>query len=274
MSSIAVEMHDLVKVYGTAKSRVVALKNVSLTIGDREFVTIVGPSGCGKTTLLNILAGFERPTSGSVQAFGKNIVGPGPDRTMIFQDYALFPWLTVVGNIQYGLKRKGVPKSERKDITEHYVNLIELKGFEEKYPRQLSGGMRQRVALARALAVDPAVLLMDEPFGALDSFTREKMQDELIRVWQRERKAVLFITHSIDEAIRLADRVVVMSPRPGRISNVISLSSDRPRDVDSPDNVRVVREVRETLHLVAERTAMQSAAAPNAGVFAPHRSDA
>lgn len=251
MAQAVVDISNVTKIYGSAKSDVVALKNVSLSLQENEFLCIVGPSGCGKTTLLNLLAGFEHPTSGNVTAFGKTISTPGPDRTMIFQDYALFPWLTVSGNIQYGLKRKGVLKAERKEITDHYIDLIELRGFEDKYPHQLSGGMRQRVALARALAVNPAVLLMDEPFGALDSFTREKMQDELIRVWQREQKAVLFITHSIDEAIRLADRVVVMSPRPGRISNVIPLSSERPRDVNSAENIRVIQEVRETLHLIA-----------------------
>jgi NitT/TauT family transport system ATP-binding protein len=170
---------------------------------------------------------------------------------MMFQDYALFPWLTVTGNIEYGLKRRGVAQKERREVVRHYVNLIDLKGFEGKYPGQLSGGMRQRVALARALAVNPAMLLMDEPFAALDSFTRERMQDELVRVWQCERKAVVFVTHNIDEAIKLADRIVVMSPRPGRISDVVVLTSPRPRDVDSLDNVEVAHRVRKTLHLTA-----------------------
>lgn len=251
MSSCAVEISGLTKVYGDAAARVVALQNVSLSIRNQEFVCIVGPSGCGKTTLLNILAGFEVPTAGHVHAFGKAIRGPGPDRTMMFQDYALFPWLTVRGNIAYGLRRKKVRQSEAREIVDHYLELIDLKGFQHKYPRQLSGGMRQRVALARSLAVNPAVLLMDEPFAALDSFTREKMQDELIRVWQRERKAVLFITHNIDEAIKLADRVVVMWPRPGRISDVLTVPTERPRDVHYGENAAIVRRVREVLHLVA-----------------------
>lgn len=235
--------------YGSGEHRVHALSDVSVDIGEQEFICVVGPSGCGKTTLLNILAGFEGPTSGSVRAFGKPVTAPGPDRTMMFQDYALFPWLSVAGNIEYGLKRRGMPKQERARVLAHYVQLIDLQGFEKKYPSQLSGGMRQRVALARALAVNPAILLMDEPFAALDSFTRERLQDELVRVWQQDKKAVLFITHSIDEAIKLADRIVVMSPRPGRISENLSIASPRPRDVDSDECVAIARRVREILHI-------------------------
>jgi NitT/TauT family transport system ATP-binding protein len=240
------------KVYGSGDETVTALRDVSLDVKEHEFVCLLGPSGCGKTTLLNLLAGFEHPSAGAINAFGRPITGPGPDRTMVFQEYALFPWLTVNGNIEYGLKRRGIRREERKKIVEHYVNLIDLKGFEDKYPRQLSGGMRQRVGLARALAVNPAVLLMDEPFAALDSFTRERMQDELVRVWHREKKAVVFVTHSIDEAIKLADRIVVMSSRPGQISDVVNLNSPRPRDVDSPDNIEIVHRVRRTLQLIAK----------------------
>ena len=251
MSRAGVEIRNVHKIYGQGRGGVIALQDVSLDIGQQEFVCIVGPSGCGKTTLLNLLAGFEPPSSGSIHAFGSEIVTPGPDRTMMFQDYALFPSLTVKGNIEYGLKRRGVARARRREIVRHYIELIDLEGFENKYPQQLSGGMRQRVALARALAVNPKMLLMDEPFAALDSFTRERMQDELIRVWERERKAVLFITHNIDEAIKLGDRVAVMSPRPGRISEIIPLASPRPRDVDSEENVKVVRHVREILHMIS-----------------------
>jgi NitT/TauT family transport system ATP-binding protein len=247
------------KTYKTSRHEVVALQDLSLNIGAHEFVCIVGPSGCGKTTLLNLVAGFESPTSGTIEAFGQRVAVPGPDRTMMFQDYALFPWLTVRGNIEYGLRRRGVPRAERTKIVRHYVDLIELGGFEDKFPKQLSGGMRQRVALARALAVDPTLLLMDEPFAALDSLTREKMQDELVRVWQSERKAVLFITHNIDEAIKLADRVVVMSPRPGRISTIIPLDSPRPRDADSAENVAIVQQVRSTLHEAASNERREAA---------------
>lgn len=251
MNSTAITVRNVSKQFGTGATRVVALHNVSLDIGLDEFICVVGPSGCGKTTLLNLVAGFEFPNTGEVSAFGRSISGPGPERTMMFQDYALFPWLTVSGNIGYGLKRKGTPKAERRKIVQHYIDLIDLTGFENKYPHQLSGGMRQRVALARALAVNPEMLLMDEPFAALDAFTRERMQDELVRVWQSERKAVLFITHNIDEAIKLADRVVVMSPRPGRITSILELSSARPRNILSAENVRIIQQVRDALHQVA-----------------------
>jgi NitT/TauT family transport system ATP-binding protein len=237
------------KQFGRGANMMTAISSVSLTIEAREFVCLLGPSGCGKTTLLNMLAGFEMPSGGKITAFGRQILGPGPERTMVFQEYALFPWLTVGENIEYGLKRKGVVKNKRRDIVAHYVELIDLKGFESRYPNQLSGGMRQRVALARALAVNPTMLLMDEPFAALDSFTRERMQDELVRVWQRERKAVVFVTHSIDEAIKLADRIVVMSPRPGRIAEVLRMDTCRPRDRDSPENVEISRRIRDILHL-------------------------
>jgi NitT/TauT family transport system ATP-binding protein len=258
MPEIAVEIEGVYKVFGSVESQVIALKDVSLTIGKEEFICVVGPSGCGKTTLLNLLAGFEPPTMGHIRAFGQEIKVPGPDRTMMFQDYALFPWLTVKGNIEYGLKRRGVNRAERNHIIQHYVDLIDLKGFERNYPQQLSGGMRQRVALARALAVNPSVLLMDEPFAALDSFTRERMQDELVRVWQRERKAVFFITHNIDEAIKLGDRIVVMSPRPGRVIEIVTVSAQRPRDVDSEENAKIARDVREMLHVAARGPVAES----------------
>ena len=259
MREIAIEVQAVHKVFGSDANRVVALNDVSLSIGKDEFVCVVGPSGCGKTTLLNLLAGFEPPTLGQIRAFGHEIRAPGPDRTMMFQDYALFPWLTVKGNIEYGLKRRGINRDERKHIIQHYVDLIDLKGFERKYPQQLSGGMRQRVALARALAVNPSVLLMDEPFAALDSFTRERMQDELVSVWQREKKAVFFITHNIDEAIKLADRIVVMSPRPGRIIEIVAIDALRPRDVDSQENAKIARQVREMLHAASIGRATHSA---------------
>jgi len=262
MREIAIEIQAVHKVFGSDANRVVALNDVSLAIGKDEFVCVVGPSGCGKTTLLNLLAGFEPPTLGQIRAFGHEIRAPGPDRTMMFQDYALFPWLTVKGNIEYGLKRRGIGRDERKHIIQHYVELIDLKGFERKYPQQLSGGMRQRVALARALAVNPSVLLMDEPFAALDSFTRERMQDELVSVWQREKKAVFFITHNIDEAIKLGDRIVVMSPRPGRIIDIVTINAPRPRDVDSQENAKIARQVREMLH--ASSTGRGAPAAVNA----------
>ncbi len=237
------------KFFGSGPEAVTALKDVTLTFGKEEFVCLLGPSGCGKTTLLNMLAGFEKPSSGELRAFGTPISAPGADRTMVFQEYALIPWLTIRQNIEYGLKRKGLPRGERERISSHYISLIDLRGFEDKFPSQLSGGMRQRVALARAMAVNPKLLLMDEPFAALDSFTRERMQDELIRVWQAERKAVVFVTHSIDEAIKLADRIVVMSPRPGRVSEVLQMDAPRPRNSTSMEHIEIERHIRATLHL-------------------------
>lgn len=249
MSANYIEVENVDLIYRTASDVMTALSNVSLTVGENEFLCIVGPSGCGKTSLLNLIAGFCSPTSGTIKGRKGSINGPGPDRTMMFQDYALFPWLSVQKNIEYGLVRKKIPKTERKERIEHYLNLIGLQGCQDKYPHQLSGGMRQRVALARALAVGPNVLLMDEPFAALDYFTREKMQDELIRVWESERKAVVFITHSIDEAVKLADRVIVMSPYPGRITEIVSIDAARPRALDSEANIKLCQRIREALHL-------------------------
>lgn len=249
MSANYIEVENVDLVYRTASDVMTALSDVSLTVGENEFLCIVGPSGCGKTSLLNLIAGFCSPTSGTIKGRKGIINGPGPDRTMMFQDYALFPWLSVQKNIEYGLIRKKIPKTERKERIAHYLNLIGLQGCQDKYPHQLSGGMRQRVALARALAVGPNVLLMDEPFAALDYFTREKMQDELIRVWESERKAVVFITHSIDEAVKLADRVIVMSPYPGRITEIVTIDAARPRALDSESNIKICQRIREALHL-------------------------
>lgn len=251
MPADTIDIINVSKLYGSGDAEVTALSNVSFECGAQDFVCLLGPSGCGKTTLLNMLAGFEFPTSGAISTFGSAIAGPGADRTIVFQEYALFPWLTVAQNIEYGLRRQGLPPAECANISARYIRLIDLVGFESKYPRQLSGGMRQRVALARALAVKPRILLMDEPFAALDSFTREKMQDELVRVWQAERTAVFFVTHSIDEALKLADTIVVMSPRPGRISEVIRMTSVRPRDPSSAENSAIGRQIRRTLHLGA-----------------------
>lgn len=249
MASTAIAIDNVTKIYGGGSGQVTALNKVSLHCGAEEFICLLGPSGCGKTTLLNMLAGFEHPSHGGITAFGETVSEPGADRTIVFQEYALFPWLTVAQNIEFGLRRKGMSSSDCSSTSRHYVDLIDLRGFEKKYPRQLSGGMRQRVALARALAVRPKILLMDEPFAALDSFTRERMQNELIRVWQTEKTAVFFVTHSIAEAIKLADKIVVMSPRPGRVSEVIEMSSSRPRDPESEENVRVSRHIKQILHL-------------------------
>jgi NitT/TauT family transport system ATP-binding protein len=212
--------------YGAGPGAVSALEGIDLAIEEREFVTIVGPSGCGKSTLLYLVGGFLRPTAGSLQLRGKPITGPGSDRGIVFQRYSLFPWLTVRGNIGYGLDEKGVARAERERIVAEHVKLVHLEGFEDRYPRELSGGMQQRVALAQTLACQPDILLMDEPFGALDAQTRRILQDEVRRIWRRDTRTVLFVTHDVEEAVALGTRIVVMSARPGRIKEVFSRGFD------------------------------------------------
>jgi NitT/TauT family transport system ATP-binding protein len=209
-----------------------ALDRVDLGVRDGEFLSIVGPSGCGKSTLLYMLGGFVPPSEGRLLANGREISAPGIDRGVVFQEYALFPWLTVEDNIAYPLKRIGLPRARRRDVIERYVTLMGLAGFEKRFPRELSGGMKQRVALARTFAYDPEILLLDEPFGALDAQTREVMQDELLRLWRTSGKTVLMVTHDVDEAVYLSNRVCVMSRRPGRFVEefVISLDHDESRE--------------------------------------------
>lgn len=221
-----IEISQLSKSYSTTGSSVSALKAVDLKIQEGEFVSIVGPSGCGKSTLLYIIGGFL-PADGAVLVDGKPIDRPGIDRGIVFQEYALFPWLTVRENILYGLSNISMPKAERQAVTDRLIDVIGLKGFDMRYPRELSGGMRQRVAIARTLACDPAILLLDEPFGALDSQTREVMQDELLRIWLETKKTVLMITHDVNEAVYLSNRVCVMSARPGRLVEEFTVDLDR-----------------------------------------------
>ncbi|MDR3413401.1 MAG: ABC transporter ATP-binding protein [Anaerolineaceae bacterium] len=215
------------KIYGKNERQFVALQGIDLAIAPKEFVAIVGPSGCGKTTLLRMAAGLDFPTDGEVLVKDKKISGPGPDRAVVFQQFALMPWKTVYDNIAFGLKCSGAPTKKIKEIVGHYINLMGLKGHENKYPHQLSGGMQQRVAIARSYAIDPAVLLMDEPFGALDAQTRTVMQEELVRLSRVNPRTVLFITHSVEEAVYLADRIVVMARNPGRIASIIDVKSIR-----------------------------------------------
>ncbi|MDA8235100.1 MAG: ABC transporter ATP-binding protein [Clostridia bacterium] len=228
-----------------------ALDNVNLEIKQGEFVALVGPSGCGKSTFLDILGGLATPNSGDIYIDGKPVKGPGLDRGIVFQGYALFPWRTIQHNIEFGLEIKGIPKNERKDIALKYLKLVGLEGFENRYPYELSGGMKQRVAIARALAFDPEILLMDEPFGALDAQTREVLQIELLRIWEETHKTIVFVTHSIDEAIFLADRVVIMTARPGKIKSDIRIDLPRPRlegDLkSSPEFARYRHELWELL---------------------------
>ena len=221
---------DVSKEFGADNDKVQALRNITLTVREGEFVSIVGPSGCGKSTLLYMLGGFVPPSSGRLLADGKRISAPGVDRGIVFQEYALFPWLTVYDNIAYGLEMTGSPTAKRKEAVEHYVALIGLEGFEHRYPRELSGGMKQRVALARTFAYEPSILLLDEPFGALDSLTRETMQDELRRLWRTTGKTIVMVTHDVGEAVYLSNRVCVMSQRPGQIVEEFSIDLDRGGD--------------------------------------------
>jgi NitT/TauT family transport system ATP-binding protein len=228
-----------------------ALDEVSLDVGAREFVALLGPSGCGKSTLLYLIGGFLPVETGAISVEGRPVSGPGPDRGIVFQHFALFPWKTVRGNILYGLERQGMPKVEREKRAMEFIELVGLAGFEDSYPSQLSGGMKQRTAIARTLAFEPTILLMDEPFGALDAQTRSLMQGELLRIWQRTRKTVIFVTHDVQEAVYLAERVAVMSARPGRIKTIVDTRFDK----DDPDifkNPAFVEKVDEIWNLVRE----------------------
>ena len=211
-----------------------AIEDISLQIGHGEFVTVIGPSGCGKTTLLNILAGFERPSAGQVRLEGQPIEGPGADRGVVFQEYALFPWLTLRQNVEYGPRERGVPASLIREQSDRTLALVRLAGAENRYPHELSGGMRQRAALARVLINDPKILLMDEPFAALDAQTRGRLQQEVARLWTETRKTVFFVTHSVEEAVLLADRVIAMTALPGRVKADVRIALPRPRDPTSP----------------------------------------
>jgi NitT/TauT family transport system ATP-binding protein len=218
------------KTFQLKNEEFVALEHVDLAIADNEFVTVVGPSGCGKSTLMNILAGLETPTSGHALVDGREVSSPGPERGVIFQQYALFPWLTVRKNVEFGLKVAGVPKPQRRERAEYFIRMVGLEQFADALPKMLSGGMKQRCAIARAYAVNPSILLMDEPFGALDALTRVKLQEQLLDTWNREKRTVMFITHDVDEAVFLSNRVIVMAARPGRIYDVIDVDLPYPRD--------------------------------------------
>jgi len=243
-----VEIKGVSKTYRLQNQEIKALENANLSIAKGEFVCLIGASGCGKSTLLRIIAGFERPTAGEALIWGREITEPGPDRGMVFQDYALFPWLTVRDNIAFGPLARGVPRATVKDTVDGFVEMVGLTRFAHAYPHQLSGGMKQRVAIARVLANDAEVVLMDEPFGALDAMTRERLQDELLELWQRTGLTVVFVTHAIEEAIFLADRVVVMTPGPGRIESDNRIALPRPRDVSSPEFNDIRRFLSGKLH--------------------------
>ena len=227
--NIKVKIDGVRKVFNGRSGEMVALNSINMDILDNEFVCVVGPSGCGKSTLLNIIAGLMEPTSGNVFVDGKKVQGTGVERGVVFQQYALFPWLTVKKNVEFGLRLKNLPEDEIEEIAMKYIRMVDLEKFTNAYPKELSGGMKQRVAIARAYAVNPEVLLMDEPFGALDAQTRTQLQSELLKTWQEERKTCFFITHDVEEAIILAQRVVIMSARPGRIKEIVEIDIPYPR---------------------------------------------
>jgi NitT/TauT family transport system ATP-binding protein len=245
----AEDLENVIRVRGLTKrfvgprtpaEGVLALDNIDLDVRQREFLTVIGPSGCGKTTLLRVIAGLVPFDSGSVTVNGKPVTGPGPDRAVVFQAFALLPWATVIDNIAFGLRLRGVPERQRRSIARDWIRVVGLEGFEDRLPKELSGGMQQRVGLARALAVDPEILLMDEPFGSLDEQTRRLLQEELLRIWEEHRKTVIFVTHSMEEAVLLGDRILLLSPRPGRVKELIDVPLGRPRDREAEHDLGMI----------------------------------
>jgi NitT/TauT family transport system ATP-binding protein len=243
----ALEVRGVSRRFLTKRNDTLALSDINLSVWPGEFVCLVGPSGCGKSTLLNIIAGFDAPSAGDMLIGGSPIEGPGRDRVVVFQEPALFPWLNVRSNVEFGLKMAGVPRHERRDRADQYLKLVGLEKFDRAFIHELSGGMKQRVQLARSLAVDPAILLMDEPFAALDAQTRDVLQEELQEIWQRTGKTVVFVTHNVREAVLLADRVIVMSPSPGRIKREIGITLEHPRSPDSHAVVDLAAAIRDEL---------------------------
>ena len=223
------ELRNVTKTFNTEEGEMGALEGINLVVKPNEFLCIIGPSGCGKTTLLRLIAGLDHPSSGGIILDGKEVKGPSPDRGMVFQEFSLFPWRTVLKNVEFGLEIKGMKDKARREIAEKYIELVGLGGFENCYPYELSGGMKQRVAIARALATEPAILLMDEPFGSVDAQTRNILQEELLEIWEKTKKTILFVTHSVDEAVCLADRVLMMSVRPGHFVMSVEIDIARPR---------------------------------------------
>jgi NitT/TauT family transport system ATP-binding protein len=250
--TVKLHIHQISKIYSTDGHEVVAIDEIDVRIRNKEFATLLGPSGCGKSTLLRIVAGLAKPTRGVVRLDGNVISGPSRDRGMVFQSYTLFPWLTVKENIRFGLELSGLEKAKQNQIAQEFVEKVGLKGFEETYPKGLSGGMKQRVAIARALANNPAILLLDEPFGALDAQTRALMQELLTQVWEELHQTILFVTHDVEEAIFLSDRVFVMTARPGRIKAEIDIPLERPRSYELKSTEAFLRLKKETLSLIRE----------------------
>jgi len=249
-----VRLDNVCKTFTREKRVIEAVAGFSLFVEPQEFVCILGPSGCGKTTVLRMIAGLETPTSGRISLNGQEVKEPGRDRGMVFQDFALFPWRTVRKNIEFGLEIAKKPADEIKATSDRFIDLVGLKSFEDAHPKELSGGMKQRVGIARALANDPSILLMDEPFGAVDAQTRNLMQKELLRIWQAARKTVMFVTHSVEEAVYLADRIVIMTVRPGKVREIIDVPLPRPRDRTSAEFIRVRAKVLAELEEEFDKT--------------------
>lgn len=241
MGNLVIE--NLSKQFKKGDNEFLALENINLTVKDGEFVTLLGPSGCGKTTLLRIIAGLETYSGGTASLDGEIINGPGPKRGMVFQEYSLFPWKTVLGNVMFGPLMQGFSKEEAESKAITYLDLVGLSEFKNSYPYELSGGMKQRVAIARALANEPEIILMDEPFGALDAQTRNNLQNELLRIWQEEKRTIIFVTHSVDEAVFLSDRIVILTKRPGSVKKIIDIPIPRPRDRTRPEENAIRNEV-------------------------------
>jgi NitT/TauT family transport system ATP-binding protein len=247
-------LENVTRSYTTESGSTVALQQINLNVKDGEFLCVVGPSGCGKSTLLNIMAGLDQPTSGHIYTSGKLNEGPVHDTVLIFQELALFPWLNVRQNVEFGLRMRGMPESERRDKARHFLKLVHLSKFEENFIHELSGGMRQRVALARALVLEPQVLLMDEPFAALDAQTRDRLHDELERVWQETKSTIIFVTHNMREAVRLGDRVVLLTFRPGRVKSAFFIELPRPRHLEDPELAVVARQLTAQLREEIDRS--------------------
>lgn len=243
MSNVILECNNINKKYQTPAGEKEVIADISLSVEENEFVVLFGAGQCGKTTMINLLSGLEQPTSGEVKLNGKVVTEPGPDRGVVYQTISLFPWLTTMGNVEYGPKMRGVPKAARRKLAQHYIDLVGLQGFEHTFPVKLSGGMKQRVGIARAYCNNPSILFMDEPFGALDAQTRYLMQEELEKIWSAEKKTILFVTNNIEEALYLADRIIVMKNCPSSIKTEYKIDLPRPRDYVDPEFLRLRKEI-------------------------------
>ena len=262
-----IEIQGVTKSYETREGSFLALEEVNLDVEKNEFICVVGPSGCGKTTLMNIIAGLNPPSTGTVKVRGESVTGPGKGKGVVFQQYALYPWLTVEKNVEFGLRMKGVEKEKRREIAQKYIKIVGLEKFAKSYPKELSGGMKQRVAIARAYTTGPEVLLMDEPFSALDKQTINILRAELEAIWEKTKKTILYVTHSVEEAIYFADRVIVMAENPGQIKEIIPIGFPRPRDIEAPEFTALRREILDQVSLSARKSVADEFDSPEVSVL-------